>query len=74
MRGAVGRRNVPFLDVPPPPEPGDRMLIGCDGGPSRSRLVHFPPPLEIIERSGIYVLVDDGPPHEWRYLFVPNEL
>ncbi len=58
---------------PPPPEHGERMLIGCDGGPSQGRLVRFPPPLEIAERGGMYVLVDDGPPHEWRYLFVPDE-
>ena len=53
-------------------EPGDRMLIGCEGGPSNSRLVTFPPPLEIRERGGIYVLVDEGPPTEWRYLFVSD--
>jgi hypothetical protein len=46
------------------------MLLGCDGGPSQSRLVTFPPPLEIPERGGVYVLQDDGPPHEWRYLWV----
>ena len=51
-------------------EPGDRMLIPCDGGPSTSRLERFPPPLEIDERDGTYVLVDDGPPQDWRYVFV----
>jgi hypothetical protein len=50
---------------------GDRMLIPCDGGPSVSRLVRYPPPLEIEERGGTYVLVDDGPPEQWRYDFVP---
>ena len=50
------------------------MLIPCDGdGPSQSRLVRFPPPLEIEERTGTYVLVDDGEPAAWRYLFVPRE-
>ena len=53
-------------------EPGERMLIRCEGGPSSSRLVHSPPPLEILERGGIYVLQDDGPPEEWSYLFVPR--
>jgi hypothetical protein len=51
---------------------GERMLIPCDGGPSRSRLVRYPPPLEIDEREGTYVLLDDGPPERWRYEFVPR--
>ena len=46
------------------------MLIGCVGGPSQSRLVTWPPPLEIVERGGMYVLDDTGEPDEWRYLFV----
>lgn len=49
---------------------GDRMLIRCNGGPSISRLVRYPPPLEIEERGGVYVLVDDGPPELWRYEFI----
>jgi hypothetical protein len=49
------------------------MLIACEGGPSRSRLVRYPPPLEIEERGGVYVLVDDGPPERWRYQFVRAE-
>lgn len=53
------------------PEPGERMLLPCDGGPSMSRLVHWPAPLEIAERGGLYVLQDDGPVEEWRYLWVP---
>ena len=53
---------------------GERMLIPCVGGPSTSRLVRYPPPLEIVERDGIYVLVDDGPPEQWWYQFVPNTL
>jgi hypothetical protein len=49
------------------------MLIRCDGGPSRSRLERFPPPLEVPERDGMYVLVDDGDdPSTWWYRFVPN--
>jgi hypothetical protein len=24
------------------------------------------------EREGMYVLVDEGPPEHWRYLFVPD--
>ena len=56
-----------------PPEPGERMLLPCDGGPSISRLVKFPPPLEIDERDGMYVLVDDGPPTMWSYTFVAHE-
>ena len=54
------------------PEPGDRLLIACEGGPSSSRLVQHPPPLEIVERGGVYVLVDDGPAASWRYVFVPS--
>jgi hypothetical protein len=52
--------------------PGDRMFIACDGGPSISRLEKFPPPLEIEEHHGVYVLHDDGPPEQWRYEFVPH--
>ena len=48
------------------------MLIPCDGGPSTSRLERFPPPVEVTERGGLYVLVDDGPVEAWRYLFVPD--
>jgi hypothetical protein len=55
-------------------KPGDRMFIACDGGPSISRLEIFPPPLEVEERNGIYVLEDEGPPEQWRYLFVPNTI
>ena len=51
-------------------ERGDRMLIACDGGPSTTRLVEYPPPLEIAERGGLYVLVDEGEPPDWRYVFV----
>jgi hypothetical protein len=53
-------------------EPGDRMLIPCEGGPSSSRLELFPPRLEVTERNGAYVLEDDGPRREWRYVFVPS--
>ena len=49
---------------------GERMLIPCRGGPSISRLVRYPPPLEIEVRGGTYVLVDDGPPELWCYDFV----
>ena len=47
------------------------MLIPCTGGPAISRLVRFPPPVEIEMTDGMYVLVDDGPPEHWRYEFVP---
>jgi hypothetical protein len=53
-------------------EPGERMLIRCEGGPSTSRLERYPPPVEIVERTGVYVLVDDGPPTQWWYEFVPS--
>jgi hypothetical protein len=51
-------------------EDGERMLIPCEGGPSISRLQRYPPPFEIDEHDGMYVLVDDGPPERWRYVFV----
>ena len=54
------------------PDDGERFLIGCDGGPSQSRLVHWPIPLEILERGGLYVLEDDGPIGEWCYRWVPD--
>lgn len=41
------------------PEPGDRLLIPCQGGPSISRLVTWPPPLEIdLDDGSMYVLED----------------
>lgn len=55
-------------------EVGDRMLIPCDGGPSISRLERFPPAFEIPTDDGTYVLVDDGPPEQWRYEYVPRRL
>lgn len=51
---------------------GDRMFVACEGGPSRSRLEVFPPQLEVEERDGVYVLVDEGPRDQWRYVFVPR--
>ena len=54
-------------------QPGDRLLIACEGGPSRSRLERYPPRMEIAEDTGTYVLVDDGPRADWRYVFVPRE-
>jgi hypothetical protein len=53
-------------------QPGDRFLVRCEGGPSAYRLEAFPPKLEIEERDGMYVLVDDGPRDDWRYVFVPH--
>ena len=52
---------------------GERMLIRCEGGPSTSRLVRYPPPVEIAEHGGLYVLVDDGPLEQWRYDFIDTE-
>jgi hypothetical protein len=52
---------------------GERLFIPCEGGPSTSRLECWPPPLEVEERDGTYVLVDEGPPQDWRYLFVPRQ-
>jgi hypothetical protein len=52
---------------------GERILIPCVGGPSSSRLEHFPPPVEVWERGGLYVLVDDGASADWHYVFVPNQ-
>jgi len=54
--------------------PGERMLIPCEGGPSTSRLEHFPPALEVAERDGVYVLEDDGPIAQWRYVFLAHTL
>jgi len=35
-------------------------------------LERFPPQLEIDERGGMYVLIDEGDPANWRYLFIPS--
>jgi hypothetical protein len=53
-----------------PLQRGDRMFIRCEGGPCISRLETFPPRIEIREKSGLYVLVDDGPLEAWMYQFV----
>ena len=53
--------------------PGDRLFVRCEGGPCRSRLERFPPPFEVEENGGTYVLVDGGAPLEWTYLFVADE-
>lgn len=52
---------------------GDRLFVPCEGGPSSSRLELYPPRLEVAERGGTYVLVDDGPRSQWSYVFVPDE-
>jgi hypothetical protein len=39
----------------------------------REQLEYFPPRLEIAERGGTSVLVDDGEPAEWLYLLVRDE-
>jgi hypothetical protein len=54
-------------------EVGDRLFIPCENGPAATRLETFPPRLEIEERDGMYVLIDDGPRDDWRYQFVPRE-
>jgi hypothetical protein len=51
-------------------EPGERMLLWCDGGPSIGRAVAYPPPLEIEVDGGTYVLVDAGAIEHWHYAFV----
>lgn len=48
------------------------MLLPCDSGPSQSRLEYVSPRLEIEEPDGTYVLVDEGEPYEWHYLFIPH--
>ena len=57
---------------PAPLSAGDRLFVPCEGGPCTSRLEYFPPRLEVRERGGTYVLVDDGPRADWVYLFVPD--
>jgi hypothetical protein len=51
---------------------GDQMLIRCEGGPGLSRVEYFPPRLELRQPGGTYALVDDGPPHEWTYRWMPD--
>jgi hypothetical protein len=53
---------------------GDRLFVPCEGGPCQSRLEFFPPRLEIVERGGLYVLIDEGDVQDWRYLFVPDSI
>jgi hypothetical protein len=49
---------------------GERMMIGCVGGPNAWRAVSYPPPGEFEVEDGVYVLIDDGPPEGWAYEFV----
>ena len=53
---------------------GDRFFVPCEGGPSTSRVETYPPRLEVPEKDGVYVLVDDGPRDVWRYVFMPSEV
>ena len=53
-------------------ERGERFFIPCEGGPSMSRLTTCPPPFEVEESEGMYVLVDDGPIEQWYYVFEPR--
>lgn len=61
----------------PPPrpalKPGHRLFIPCDGGVCTSRLVDYPPPTEIEERGGMYVLNDDGTQDDWVYIWIPGD-
>lgn len=52
---------------------GDEMMIWCEGGRSLIKRQVFPPEVEIVEADGMYVLHDDGPPTQWRYVFVTSE-
>ena len=52
---------------------GDRMLLGCEGGPSSGRVELFPPRLELPDHGGVYVLDDIGPRAGWKYVFVAND-
>ena len=59
---------------------GERMLISCEGGPLWSRVVYYPPPLEIeVGNDGVYVL-DERPGsggvsgNDWVYVFVPERM
>jgi hypothetical protein len=48
------------------------MFIRTVGGPCLSRLEAFPTQIEIPEKSGICLLVDDGPPEAWAHEFVAS--
>jgi hypothetical protein len=67
-----GRQNRPDEPEPQFIRLGDRIFVQCEGGPCLSRLERFPPQLQIEEQGGTYVLIDEGEPQDWRYLFVPN--
>ena len=54
-------------------DPGDRMVLWCEGGPAMVPATTYPPPLELAASGGMYVLVDDGPPEQWRYAFLADD-
>jgi hypothetical protein len=58
---------------PVPLRVGDKLFVPCEGGPSTTRLETYPPRLELHERGGSYILIDEGLREEWRYLFVPDQ-
>lgn len=51
-------------------QPGDEMMIWCEGGRSAPKRQTYPPAVEIAESDGVYVLHDDGPASQWHYVFV----
>ena len=70
----MGRRVSRHAESGPPLRTGDRLFIRCDGGPCISRLVTYPPPLEIADSGGLYVLNDDGPQHDWVYFWLATDM
>jgi hypothetical protein len=74
-RAAPGRHSSSWYDQSEEElvlRDGDRFFVPCEGGPCASRLETYPPRLEISERQGVYVLIDDGPREHWAYVFVPR--
>lgn len=70
-------RSSALVNGAEPPESGDRVLVQCEGGPYISRLVEYPPPLEIeVVSNEMYVL--DERKYSWGfeyvYVFVPHRL
>ena len=46
-------------------------MLWCVGGRSVMRRVTFPPPVEIEDEGGTYVLNDDAArPADWQYVFI----
>ena len=66
---AVWQDHLAILELAVP-SGQERALVDALTGMARA--LRFPPPLELDVDGGLYVLIDEGPPEQWTYRFVPD--